>query len=281
MATAVNNRNEWLKIGGRDKQIILTIYKLRLMKQDHIRRLFFSKAQKARARLKFLYDAGLLDRFRPPKRFGQGTSQYIYSLSKVSAKFIAAYFGEEKIGWKRKHKSVEMLFLKHALAISEFYVGLKEKEDSWHKLAEWLSESEIINLVYEKSSPIRPDAYFNWSIIEEDLDFDLESYFFLEIDMGTMRSKAIAEKTNKYAKYYLTNNYVRHFNRIPNVMSVTTSEVRLLNLMKTTEKELKRLKCDILPFYFTTLERIKIKGILGSIWQPSFDDELKNLDEIP
>ncbi len=220
---------------ARDKEIIIAVYRHRLLRRDQIDRLFFTQISACNRRLFLLYHHGYLDRIFKPVSFG--SSQAVYALDKNGADLIAQELGIErsKINWKRKNNNVELLFLEHTLAISEFYVNLvlslRKQPDI--KLLFWQRESKEINdrvpdpSGKRKYLTVSPDAFFGIKRPEG------KSYFFIEVDMGTMSVQRYKRKIIAYRQYWKNEKYREAYGfRSFRVITVTNSNKRLKNLQE-------------------------------------------------
>jgi len=249
------------KLTERDKKIILCVYEQRFLRLDQLQRLFFKSIRATQRRLKTLYELRFLSRTRLAKTFGEGTSQYVYSLDEAGAYFIASQRKIERgdLRWKKKRNLVELMFLEHTLAVNEIYVRLKEAEkDQECKLLEWVSEREFQGYFWKDIGKIRPDAYFKLEVCDPTLGEPITYDYFVEVDLGTMRLKSFAAKIQKYVELFLSEEYRSWFTFYPTILIVSSTEQRLRTLKKTTEKVLKQSLCREISCLFTSLERFHI-----------------------
>lgn len=223
----------------RDRKIILAVYEHRLLRRDQIERLFFTQTSSCNQRLMRLYQHGYLERIFKPVSFG--SSQAVYALDKNGADSVAKELGIDrtKINWKRKNNKVEMLFLEHTLAISEFYtnliLSLRKRPDI--ELLFWKRESKELNDRVpdpegrRKYLTVSPDAFFGIQTPPG------KSYFFLEVDMGTMPLTRFKTKIIAYRQYWKTGKYTERYRfRSFRMITVANTERRLENLQKVTRE---------------------------------------------
>ncbi len=248
----------------RDKAIILSVYQNRLMRRDQIQRLFFPDASlpACNMRLRKLYEHRFLDRLLKPVVVG--SAQAVYALDKHGADVVAttAMIDRHRVNWKRDHNRVEFLFMDHTLAVTEFKVNLdlalRERDDV--DLAFYQRENKSLQTRVpdpggkKKYLVVAPDAFFGLRTV------DGNSYFFLEVDMGTEALRRFAEKVAAYKQYWKFGKYTKahSFNHF-RVLTVAESERRLVNLIDSTAKAGGKNM-----FLFATFAEVE-KSILGPV----------------
>ncbi len=252
----------------RDKAIILSVYENRFLRRDQIQRLFFADTSvpACNMRLKKIYEHCFLDRLIRP--VAVGSNQIVYALHRRGAGVVSVALNVEckNISWKRDHNRVEFLFMEHTLAVAEFKVSLD--------LA--LRDTESVDLLFysreskglqarvsdqagkKKYLVVAPDAFFGLKTQ------DGNSFFFLEIDMGTETLKRFREKIVAYKQYWRTGKYHQdyEFNHF-RVLIIAESKRRLSSLIDATRKAGGRHM-----FLFATMSDIQIKKPFGRIWLP-------------
>ncbi len=253
-----------MNLTERDKRIVLSVYKHRFLKRDQIERLFFTQTSTCNQRLMRLYQHGYLERIFKPVSFG--SSQAVYALDKNGADLVAQMLeiNRNKVNWKRKNNKIELLFLDHKLAINEFNVLLQQtiEKDRGIELLFWRNESNELN-----SRVPDPDGKRKYLTVSPDAFFGLQtqqgkSYFFLEVDMGTMTLARFSNKIRAYKQYWKKGIYKEKFGfRSFRVLTVASSERRMMNLRKaTSEIGGKNM------FLFTAFKKEEELDPLGSIW---------------
>ncbi len=251
---------------NRDKAIILSVYENRFLQRDQIQRIFFPDVSipACNMRLKKLYEHRFLDRLIRPVVVG--SNQIVYALHQRGADIVSAVLNIERQGvnWKRDHNRVEFLFMDHTLSVSEFKINLDLA------LAEEYSTELLFYSRESKGLMARlpdPDRKKKHLIVNPDAFFGLKteagnSYFFLEIDMGTESLKRFAEKVTAYKKYWKTGKYHKdyEFNHF-RVLTVAESKKRLSNLIKVTGNA-----GGNNMFVFALMTDIQNKNLLSQIW---------------
>jgi hypothetical protein len=228
-----------MRLTERDKQVVCAVYEHRLLRRDQIERLFFTQASTCNQRLMRLYQHGYLDRIFRPVSFG--SSQAVYALDKNGADLVAQELGMDrnKINWKRKNNKVETLFMEHTLAINDCFVNLvlSIRESPSIDLLFWEHESkELQDRVpdtegKQKYLTIAPDAFFAIRLSEG------KSFFFLEVDMGTMTLTRFRKKIIAYRQFWKTGKYRAKFGFSSfRVLIIATSSRRLENLEAVTRE---------------------------------------------
>jgi len=250
----------------RDKAIILSVYENRFMKRDQIQRLYFAgtSVPACNMRLKKLYDHRFLDRLIRP--VAVGSKHIVYALDRHGAGVVATTLQVERrsINWNRDHNRVEFLFMEHTLAVSEFKVNLDIAIGETNSLELLFYFRENKGLQARVSDPsgkkkylvVAPDAFFGIRTERGN------SFFFLEVDMGTETLKRFANKIIAYKQYWKSGKYkeaygFNHFR----VLTVAESERRLANLIGVAQEVgAKRM------FLFALMSDIQSQNPLSRIW---------------
>ena len=253
----------------RDKAIILSVYENRFLRRDQIQRVYFADASvpACNMRLKKLYEHRFLDRLIRP--VAVGSNQIVYALHRRGASVVSVALNIDRLSikWKRDHNRVEFLFMEHTLEVAEFRVNLDLalREDS---SVDWLFYSrESKGLQTRVPDPTGKKKYL---VVAPDAFFGLKtengnSFFFLEVDMGTETLKRFAEKVTAYKQYWKTSKYYQdyEFNHF-RVLTIAESKQRLSNLIETTRKAGGKQM-----FLFTTMSDIQRETPFGQIWLPA------------
>ena len=197
-----------VRISSRDFHIISRVFRYRLLDSRHIAVLAGGSPQNLLRRLKLLYNNRYLDRPLSQLEYYRsgGSPPIIYALGNRGADLLQAKLGipRKEIDWTAKNHSIKRLFLHHTLAISEILVNLESacgrsdnvefvgKEEAWKHLTknsqlpdqpEWR-----VRVPFEKSCVqvgVIPDYLFGLRRIDERMNIET-TYFFLEVDRGTM-----------------------------------------------------------------------------------------------
>jgi Replication-relaxation len=278
----------------RDREILRRVYAYRLMTRGQIERLLFlpengqdhlTKTSKARKRLKLLYQHGYLERMPVPTASGSWAWRPVYRLARKGAELIASERGttaSELPYWGRgddkDHRStrVSSLFLEHTLAINDVRIAFTQAARAQgYRVEKWLDETHLKSEVMRdyvavtneqgKSSrvPVIPDAYFILHL------GDRRAHFFLELDRATMTNGRWKTRVKAYQEYLRSGKYQQRYQtRSLRILTITTTEPRLANLKKTTERAGGK---DL--FWFTTAEQVTANTVLFSpIWLLANDE---------
>ena len=261
-----------MQLTDRDQQIVLAIYEHRLLSAHQIEALFFpssspqshSRRTACQRRLQLLYHHGFLACLPQPVVLGEGRVPFVYALDEAGAYLVATLLGVDsgEVNWKPKHNQISTQFLDHTLAINDVRVVLQQLVRRGHlELGQWVDEGALKSAERQEAVPYMmqgarvvrkyPDGYFTLVVN------DRQAYFFLEVDRGTESNVRWQEKIKAYHEFRESGESQRHYStRNFRVLTVTTSDQRLQNLKKATEKA----EGDHY-FWFTIQERI-------DIWQP-------------
>jgi len=260
-----------MQLTERDVQVILAIYRCRMLQRNHIERLFFPSKNTANERLKHLYQNRFLERRWLPVEYGQGMGQAIYLLAERGADIVAQQLGIDRgsVNWREAHNWVRGLFLEHTLMVNELRITFYQAaQQQGYKIDAWIDEDQLKadrNYVYlttangtRRKVAVIPDAYFVLNM------GDRRAHFCLEVDRATEANKRWGMKVQAYQEYIRSGQYTERFGT-RSVMTVTTGEKRLANLRRATEE------MNGGPiFWFTTIEKAHPGGVLKlPIWKVS------------
>jgi hypothetical protein len=216
------------RLSARDRSIIETTLRLRLLSGKQLERLFFfaverpaSRARLTRRALARLSDLDLLGRLE--RRIGgvrAGAAGYVYYPAPLSQRLIALWHGK---GLRRIHDRYEpsRSFARHTLAVSECYVRLVEADRAG--MVELLGfEREPVWSFTDAAGQravLRPDAFLRLG-----LDQATELHAFLEIDCGSEGHQALTRKCRTYVAAWRAGISQTVF---PKVVWIATSQRRL------------------------------------------------------
>ncbi len=263
-----------MRLTPRDVRLIETLQRYRVLRRDQVQQLLFPSKNTANQRLRLLHQHGYLARRRLPVEYGQGSGQALYLLAGRGAALLAERRGVDlaEIGWRRSHNHVSSPFLEHTLMVNDLRLaielGARQRRDT---LETWLREEELKvrpDRVWIEAQPgqrrrvaLVPDAYFRLIAGRQ------RASFFLEADRATEAQGRWTHKVRAYLAYVRSGAYLRRYgSRCLRVITVTTGERRLANLMRTT-----RQVCDPHSralFWFATQEQIAPQTVLHApIWR--------------
>ena len=194
----------------RDGRVLNWIYEMRFLSREQIQRLEFSPQSDryCRDRLRWLFDAGYLDRRRLDLNTGFGANRPIYCLGARGAEWIALdqKMDPSELDWKPRDNEVEQFFLEHTLGVNGFWIDIVlATRNSEYALERWVDErtlksQEMKDYVDDPSGrgkiPIVPDGYFCIRIPDGH-----KACFMLELDRGTVAIKRWRRKIRGYIEY--------------------------------------------------------------------------------
>lgn len=223
------------RLTERDREVVRTVARLRLISGRQLERLFFtespspsSAARLARLSLARLVELGLLARL--DRRVGgvrAGSAGFVYAAT-PDAQRLSAFWRGEGIGRPRAVYEPGAAYVAHTLAAAEVFVLLKEAEqvgrvevlahqaepDCWRQYVG----------AYGRAMTLRPDAYVQVAVD------DFEEYAFIEVDRGTVGRTALRRKHDAYLAYYRSGREQAALGLMPRVIWLADSpqRVRLL-----------------------------------------------------
>jgi Replication-relaxation len=163
---------------------------------------FFGSQDRAEHRLRQLTQAGVLARFRPHTRHGEGSAPYHYVLGPLGAAVLAAERQEDlrRVGY-RQDKALALAHsqhLGHLVGVNGFFTTLiaharhrRPQAASGASLTAWWSERRCAD---HWGRLVRPDGYGRWREGDREVDF------FLEYDRGTESLDRLAAKLHAYSQ---------------------------------------------------------------------------------
>ncbi|MEI9996401.1 MAG: replication-relaxation family protein [Rhizomicrobium sp.] len=266
---------ERIELTDDDIAILKWVWKLRFVRADDLHRLFDGRSSdKLSRRLMRLYRSGILDRpLAQIDRYHQGGSKaLVYGLDNAGAKYLKDELEVPVTGsdWRGRNRSYTRENLDHTLAVSRFMIDLellcrKRPELSVISFEEILARAPEstrrsshpgrwrVDLRYRNvhgSVHIIPDAIFGLRIRKAE-GRSLTSYYFLEIDRGTMTiapSRAVQEsdaflyratmlrKFVTYAESFRQKLHEAQYGiHMPKVLTLTTSQIRAEAMRKVAK----------------------------------------------
>jgi len=263
-----------MRLTPRDIALVDAIYRYRVLRRDQAQQLFFPSKNTANQRLKLLHQHGFLARRRLPVEYGQGSGQALYLLGGRGAGLVATQLGVDvtEIGWRRTHNHVSSPFLEHTLMVNDVRLAVEAAaSQQGYQIETWLREEELkvapdrvwveIQARQRRRIAIVPDAYFRLSTVGR------RACFFLEADRATETQGRWAQKIRAYLAYVHSGAYLRRYgSRSLRILTVTTGEKRVMNLLRTTAKICQPREQGL--FWFTSLEHVAQDTVLDApIWR--------------
>ena len=214
------------RLPSRERQILETVERFRLLRADQVRRLCFSEiksetgsARLCRRALANLVEEGLLRRLE--RRVGgarAGSSGHLY-VTTAAGKRLLAYWSGTGIASNRGVHEPGSAFASHTLAIADFYVSLVEANRS--------GEFELLGFETEPAcwrayttalgaqATLKPDALVRLA------RGDYEFVSFAEIDCGTEGRGALLKKAYAFLYYFRTGREQAETGVFPRVVWIT------------------------------------------------------------
>ena len=223
------------RLSERDREVVRTVARLRLISGKQLERLFFtespspsSAARLARLRLARLVKLGVVARLE--RRVGgvrAGSAGHVYTATPDGQRLVAFWRGEG-IGRPRALYEPGAAYLAHTLAAAEVLVALKEAERAGRlELLAHQGEPDCWRQYvgsYGRATTLRPDAYVQVAVD------DFEEHAFIEVDRGTVGRLALRRKHDAYLAYYRSGREQAALGLMPRViwLADTPQRIRLL-----------------------------------------------------
>jgi Replication-relaxation len=185
------------RLTERDRLVALDCYEHRVLTTEQLRRLHFGSSRRARWRLERLYQLRVLDRFRPPRRHGEGSSPYHWILDEAGAHIVAQALGVERSGLGWRHQAAIAIAasskLAHQLEVNEFFTRLAEEaREAGGRLAAWWGERRCLAALGGQAAP---DGFGRL-----ELPGQAPLSFLLELDRASEEHERLRQKARRYAR---------------------------------------------------------------------------------
>lgn len=192
----------------RDRQIVETVARLRLVSGRQLSRLFFydgsslpTSDRRARRALARLVETRALARLERSRQggIGGGSGSWVYALGPAGRRLIAYWAGE---GLPRSRSAHEpgMVWTAHTLAIGELYVQLREVERTgWIELLAFDTEPACwrpYTRLGGVAGCLKPDALVQLGV------GDFEDTVFIEQDLGSEHRGQLIRQHRAYGEYF-------------------------------------------------------------------------------
>ena len=256
-----------MRLTERDKQIFLMIYLLGgVISLKQIDRLFFSGKGRSqpRQRMWTLFANAFVQRPNARTIHMVPLGESVYWLDEKGAEVVAAMLGVRlaELNWRRRPR---FSWLKHDLAVNDFYIAVRQACETVPALAleQWVPETDFLvhpdTIHYvdedgvEQERQVRPDGFLLITRERPGRQKRQAFAFLLEVDMATHSNPRFRREKGRAGGAYLASAaYERRFGlKFGRWLVVTTSDERMENLMRETEKV-----AEDGFFYFTTFDRV-------------------------
>lgn len=254
------------RLSARDRDLIQTVGRLRLVSAEQLERLWFSEISESATRqrrvrrvLGRLVEHGLVHRLE--RRIGgvrAGSSGNVYRLAPDGERLLA-YWRGDGLGRARGLYEPGEAYVAHTLAVGDLYVRLVEAERAGRvEVIEHQAEPQCwrsFTGLGGRALILRPDSYVRLGVGAG--EFELRA--FIEVDRATVGSVALTRKHRAYLDYVRSGREQAAHGGVPAVVWVTTDQRRVELLDRVAAglgTDAKRL------FFATTSERAM--GVLGA-----------------
>jgi hypothetical protein len=256
----------------RERQIVETVGRLRLVTGSQLERLYFNGTGKAASRERAarrvfadLSEQHILHRLE--RRIGgvrAGSGGHIYGLGPVGKRLIAYWQGQGLVRVRTIHEPGGV-FVRHTLATAEQYVRLIEAERAGQcELLTFDSEPSCWRRHISRDGrpvTLKPDAYVRLGVGE------FEQRSFLEVDLGSEGRGALAAKCRYYINYYRSGQEQTQHGVFPRVVWATTNQARVRLLVDV---------CSALPpEYWQLFQVVLFDALINALTGKSGDSSLK------
>lgn len=254
----------------RDKEVLLAVYFHRCLTTEQLAEMFFKYDGKgrmnnqasliARRRLRKMFDYCLIDRFFIDVGENNGSSQAHIVLDTLGAKVVAGLLNMplNELQWRYEMNETRLPYLGHMIKINDFYVRLLRKaREAGHEVTWFHTENHVRHefRYWNERVIFNPDAYGQYWMGDEGF------HYFLEMDNGTMTPGVFQKKHQRYTAFYASEEYSKHYENFPLVLTVTTTWERAEQLRRVIEK----VDDTDVEWYFTSEECFNTDP-LGRIW---------------
>jgi hypothetical protein len=277
-----------MEVTERDLAILRTVYAFRLITREQVERLLFpptngrdnyTRTSITRHRLKLLFHNGYVERLPVPVKQGAWAWRPLYRLAKKGAQLIAEKQGitlSELPYWGRRFDKDQRrtvaseLFVDHLLKINDVRIALILAADApGCRIEQWIDDAALKSQERQDfvathrhggkalEARVIPDGYFVLNLGNR------RAHFFLELDQATMSNQRWKSKVLAYQQYVASGSYHEKYQtQSLRILTVTTTEKRLKNLKKVTERV-----GGGRMFWFSTFGRASTEQVLsGHIW---------------
>lgn len=230
-----------LRLTDSDRRTLQTLKRLRFLKTDQLRRLFFAdghttlQASKTSTlkQLRRLKRLGLINHLERQYNLGNyGSQAYMWYLTEAGNRLLE--LGLETDGKRNRVIESSPTFLRHTIAVAECYIQLETICRSEEELSIRVLEPEPeCWRVYRKDGQdvsLRPDLY------AETLCGKYRDRWFIEMDLDTEAIPIVIRKCRRYQEYYTTNLEQTVTGKFPVVMWLVPSERRKANLTQAIKE---------------------------------------------
>jgi hypothetical protein len=271
-----------LKVTERDQLLLTKLAEYRVLSTDQIRYLCFPSVNRARKRMVHLYRHGFVSRFAPPVQHGDGSSQFLYRITRKGMGLLAGI----SAGRIRIPRGATASQSDHALRINDVRISLVLASRTQDDLAInfWKSDRDVkitvpVTLTHRLVHvPVIPDAFFGLRIQDKDLNY------LLEVDRGTAPLTRIQTKLEAYLTLWQSRPLLAQLG-VPTfrLLWITTGQQRMQNILKVLQSLATRHhRIDIV--IVTTQDQARLdhpENIVGRVWHIAAKTEVQPVSPFP
>lgn len=243
--------------------LVLLLHDWRFLRRDQVQTLLNTDASEAERILSQGAAAGFVESNAQVEI--SGLFQPVYALARRGGNLAASALGVDRAGLASpaRRGAVGPLFLEHRLRINDIRLAFVRaaRDAGQHGPALWRYERDIADRIPDSRRPgawlpVRPDGYLAYRTPARLV------HALVEADLGTVTNKRWAIRVQAYVAYRLGGAFrMRHGAATFRVLTVTTTQRRLRNLLRTTERAGGRSL-----FWFTTWDDLLSHSPLSPIW---------------
>ncbi len=237
---------------ARDLEILELVFRYRYVEARHIRALVGGSDQQITRRLQGLFHNGYLGRYARRERMrldlDPGAPLMAHGLETKGARALQRHCvltttdglsQTEYIRWKKDYTRRTEWFLEHHLMLSSFRCGLEiaVRQRRTAEIVAWEQGKDIwfpVKLPRKRRPIFRvaPDAYF---VLRQR---DQVRHFYVEVDRGTEEHRRLLDRFLGYWWHLRNDSLVGPSGgrRRANVLFITTSDRRMLNMIETLRR---------------------------------------------
>lgn len=262
-----------LRLEERDEQLLGDLYLHRFMARGQLEALYFTSTVRCNARLRQLFDYGLVRRYYLPSA-PYGT-QAIYSIGKRAVPLVASRLEAEINEVARQQRSTRTpTFIEHTLEIVNVWLAFRKAcaqpaaQSAEVKLERWLPEM-LCRHEYQirakdggrwQKEAFKPDAF-----VRLKANGHLHN-FFIEVDLGHTSSNQFLKKLTTHQRYLESGLFQQIYGGAEfHTLVITTGPTRLRNLGALVDRMTPSHGTPL--FWLTTFGDVRRNGILSALWR--------------
>ena len=237
------------ELPARDLAVVESLDRLRVATPSQLKRLHFTSGTEAAnarqtwRRLRALIEARVITALERRVGGGRGgSSQAVYALDTAGQR-LASACGPAGGRRLRRPWTPGRQFLAHALAVTELYVELRERERAGRgELLAFDAEPlcwRRFTGVGGATAWLKPDAFCRWGA------GDLEHLSFVEVDRATASAPTVSRKLDTYRRYWHVGREVERFGAFPRVILLVPHDARRVVLSEAIHRQ----PADARPLY--------------------------------